>query len=155
MKNQYSQIIKRENRACFRPWAVPVLHTPFGLKNTPGIYFQWAGSIPQTLETRLDATARYWCHKKARGLWGLLQYDELPSFCPPPWTTGRIAIFNWRIRLESSAGILKLRSFLGLCNFFIRFLPNFTQIAVVLNRKLQKYQRTHFETLDDDDLRAL
>lgn len=40
-------------------------------------------------------------------------------------------------------------SFIGPCNVFRRFVPNFVRIATPLNRKLEKGQPFNFETLTD------
>ena len=47
-----------------------------------------------------------------------------------------------------------IRSFVGLCNIFRRFVPNFARIATPLNQKLEKDQPTKFGHLTDEEREA-
>lgn len=58
-------------------------------------------------------------------------------------------------RLDYSSTMMELRSLLGLCNVFRRFMLNFAQIASCLNKKLQKVQSQNFEGLTEDKIAAL
>lgn len=46
-------------------------------------------------------------------------------------------------------------SFPGFCRVFHRFVPEFTRVAVALNRKLRKYQPTHLEKIAENKLLSL
>ena len=47
-----------------------------------------------------------------------------------------------------------VRSFLGMCNVYRRFVPNFSRIAAPLNKKLRKGEPTNFEVLNDEEYDA-
>ena len=48
----------------------------------------------------------------------------------------------------------EMRSFLGLCNFYRRFVPNFSRIAKPLNQRLTKGQPTKWGDLIDEETEA-
>lgn len=49
----------------------------------------------------------------------------------------------------------ELKSFLGVCNLFRRFVPNFARIAALLNRKSEKGPTFHFGKLNETKIEAL
>ena len=58
-------------------------------------------------------------------------------------------------QLQAPTNLTELRSFLGLCNVFRRFVPNFARIAAPLNRKLRKGEPTVFGPLNEEEMGAL
>ena len=50
--------------------------------------------------------------------------------------------------------ISELRSFLGLCNVYRRFVPNFSRVATPLNKKMKKDMPTKWGDLTDDETKA-
>jgi hypothetical protein len=48
----------------------------------------------------------------------------------------------------------ELRSFLGLCNVYRRFVKGFAKIAALLNSLLRKCDSPHLNTLNEDQLRT-
>ena len=56
--------------------------------------------------------------------------------------------------LSYPTDVSQMRSFLGLCNDYRRFVPNFTRLAKPLNRKLKKDRSIRFE-LDDSEKEAV
>ena len=55
---------------------------------------------------------------------------------------------------KASANQTELRSFLGMCNVYRRFVPNFARVAAPFNRKLSKGEPYAFETLTDREYEA-
>ena len=47
-----------------------------------------------------------------------------------------------------------MRSFLGLCNVYRKFVQNFTRIAAPLNKNLNKNQPTKWDALTDKEMEA-
>lgn len=50
--------------------------------------------------------------------------------------------------------LTKLRSFLGMCNVYCRFVSTYSRVAAQINDLLKKGQPTNFPSLDDDHSRA-
>ena len=48
----------------------------------------------------------------------------------------------------------ELRSFLGMCNVYRRFVPNFARVAAPLNQKLKKGEPFQFDSLNDEEYKA-
>lgn len=57
--------------------------------------------------------------------------------------------------LQDPTKVTELNCFLGLCIVLRRFVPNFAQIAALLNKKLRKNQLIHFESLNKSEIDAL
>lgn len=57
--------------------------------------------------------------------------------------------------LQAHTNLTERRSFLGLCNVFKHFIPNFANIASPLNRKLCKEQSSTFELLSIEETNSL
>lgn len=49
--------------------------------------------------------------------------------------------------LKDTTAQTEVRSFLGLCNLFRLFVPNFSKVAATLNKKLPNYQWTTLSSL--------
>lgn len=89
-----------------------------------------------------------WCFLKACS-------DFLGHVMPP----GRLAILTKATgaiqRLQHPMNVTDLKSFLGLCNEFCRFVPNFASITAPLNSTLEKDQPLHFKVLNETGIEAL
>lgn len=57
--------------------------------------------------------------------------------------------------LKLSISLTKLRPLLGLCNVFIRFVPNFARITFLLNQSLKKFQLNTFTPLNSKALQVI
>lgn len=51
--------------------------------------------------------------------------------------------------------LTEFRLFLGLCNIFRQFVPNFARVGAFLNKKLPKGQAQTFDELSDEKVPAL
>lgn len=58
-------------------------------------------------------------------------------------------------KLKQPTNVTDLRSVLELCNVFRRFVANFSRISAALNRNLRKVKPTKFDTLSQEELKAL
>ena len=58
-------------------------------------------------------------------------------------------------RARPPTNITELRSFLGMCNVYRRFVPNFARVAAPLTRLTGKGMPQEFETLTDEEFEAL
>lgn len=70
-------------------------------------------------------------------------------------TPGKLAIHNRACDAVEQFKPLRtttdIRSFLGLCNVFRRFVPNFSRVAAPLNKKLKKGQPSTFDELTQEE----
>lgn len=51
--------------------------------------------------------------------------------------------------LQHITKVTELKSFLGLCNVFRRFVPNFARVAALLRRRMEKNKSYHFGRLNE------
>lgn len=56
---------------------------------------------------------------------------------------------------QPPTNLTELRSFLGMCNVYRRFVPGFARVAAPLSRKTRKGEPTEWETLTDEELNHL
>lgn len=58
-------------------------------------------------------------------------------------------------KLKTPTMVNKLRSFLGLCNLFRRFVPNLASRTVPLNKNFKKAQLEKLDILNEEEATAL
>lgn len=82
--------------------------------------------------------------------------NRLSRSCLSPWRPRSIDMDNWiHSGLEYPNTKTGIRSVLGLCNIFRRFVPNLYCVAARLNKQVRKSQRQTFDGLADEETTAL
>lgn len=87
-------------------------------------------------------TAEICCIIEAEEVLYLGRWSRLFCSSDTAWQTGCVEGSNRKVcRLQQLTNMTETKSFLGLKNVFRSFVPNFTRIAALLNRKFEKGQQ--------------
>ncbi len=155
---------------------------PFGLRNAPAMFQQRAVDIilagikwksclvyldnvivfPRTLEQHFAHLREVLELLKQAGI--TLKLPKCKIFCETVdylghvIRPGRLALAGKNTRAlqeaEHPQNQTELRSFLGLCNVYRRFVPRFASVAAPLNELLKKHQPVEIDTLNPEQTEA-